>query len=100
MTKITVAKALQSKTNLDREKSKEALEIFLSAVKDGLIRGEKVALVGFGTFLVKNTQPRNGRNPKSGESVEIPGKKVVRFKPGLAFRKAVGERDGDKKNEA
>ena len=89
MTKAEVANLVMTKTGLARAEAYEAVEIFLSSIKDGLKKGEKVSLVGFGTFLVKSKNARNGRNPRTGEQIFIPEKKVVIFKPGKSFRESV-----------
>lgn len=89
MTKAEVANRVAAKTGLSRKETVEAIEIFLASVKSALKRNEKVSLVGFGTFYVKEKNPRNGRNPRTGERIRIPGKKVATFKPGKAFREMV-----------
>ncbi len=91
MTKAEVASLLMERTGLGRNESYQAVEIFLDAIKDALQEGEKVSLVGFGTFLVKEKNARNGRNPRTGEQIFIEEKKVVVFKPGKSFRDAVND---------
>lgn len=88
MTKAEVAYLLMERTGLSRAEAQNALEIFLGSVRETLKRGEKVSLVGFGTFLVKSKDPRNGRNPRTGEPIRIEGKNTVAFKPGKSFREA------------
>lgn len=80
------------KTGLPRKDAVEAVEIFLDSVKGGLMVGDKVSLVGFGTFTVKEKNSRNGRNPRTGEPIRIPPKRVVTFKPGKAFRESVNKK--------
>ncbi len=94
MTKAEVANLLMEKTGLPRAEAYQAVEVFLDCVKEALTRGEKVSLVGFGTFLVKNKNSRNGRNPRTGEQISIPEKKVVVFKPGKSFRDVVNSQTG------
>ncbi len=60
----------------------KALNGFMEAVTESLNKGEKVTLVGFGTFSVTERKSRTGRNPRTGKPMEIPAKKVVKFKPG------------------
>ena len=86
MTKAEVAEKLAGKVGVSHKQSVEALEVFLQSIKDALRRGEKVSLVGFGTFYVKERNARNGRNPRTGKSIHIPKKSVPTFKPGKAFR--------------
>ena len=64
----------------------------LEAVGDALVRGHRIEIRGFGSFSVNHRPPRMGRNPRSGESVAIPEKRVPHFKPGKALREAVDKR--------
>ena len=89
MTKAEVAARLANKIGLSHKQSIEALEIFLASIKDALKEGDKVSLVGFGTFYVKERGARNGRNPRTGKSIQIPKKYVPTFKAGKAFRETV-----------
>lgn len=93
MTKAEVANLLMEKTGLGRAESYQAVEVFLESVKEALKRGEKVSLVGFGTFVVKGKNARNGRNPRTGEQIHIEEKNVVIFKPGKSFRESVNDLD-------
>lgn len=89
MTKAEIVRLLIEKSGLPRKEAVQAVELFLEAIKTSLHSGEKVSLVGFGTFLVKEKNSRNGRNPRTGEMIQIPDKKVAVFKPGKAFRESV-----------
>lgn len=89
MTKSEVANELMSRTGLARREAVLAVEIFLDCMKRGIRDGQKVSLVGFGTFRLKGKGARNGRNPRTGEQIFIPEKKVVVFKPGKSFRDQV-----------
>jgi nucleoid DNA-binding protein len=89
MTKLEVAITLRDKTGIPHRMAVEAVELFLSTVKDALKTGEKVSLVRFGTFLVKSKRARRGRNPRTGEKIQVPPKHVVVFKPGREFREQV-----------
>lgn len=89
MTKAVVAARTAQRTGMSRKDTMDALEIFLECIKQALKGGEKVSLVGFGTFYVKEKEARNGRNPRTGERISIPPKLVAIFKPGKAFREMV-----------
>lgn len=91
MTKSEIVNRIALKTGMSRKDSIEALEIFLESIKDGLRDGEKISLVGFGTFFVKQKKARNGRNPRTGDKIHIPPKQIATFKPGKAFRELVNE---------
>ena len=67
-----------------------AVKTILDAMSDALARGHRIEIRGFGSFSVSRRPPRMGRNPRSGESVAIPEKRVPHFKPGKALREAIG----------
>ena len=69
-----------------------AVKTILDAVSHALVRGHRIEIRGFGSFSVNRRPPRMGRNPRSGESVAIPEKRVPHFKPGKALREAVDAR--------
>ena len=69
-----------------------AVKAILDAMNDALVRGHRIEIRGFGSFSINRRPPRMGRNPRSGESVAIPDKKVPHFKPGKALREAVDAR--------
>ena len=69
-----------------------AVKTILDAMSDALARGHRIEIRGFGSFSVNRRSPRIGRNPRSGESVMIPEKRVPHFKPGKALREQVDER--------
>ena len=89
MTKAEVVNALMTKTGISRNQAIDAVEIFLDSIKSSLKDGEKVSLVGFGTFRIKEKNARNGRNPRTGEKLQIQAKRVPIFKPGKSFREAI-----------
>lgn len=89
MTKLEVATMLRDKTGISHKQAVDAVELFLESTKESLKEGDKVSLVGFGTFYSKVKPARNGRNPRTGESIPIPEKRVVAFKPGKEFREQV-----------
>ncbi len=68
-----------------------AVKTILDAVSDALVRGHRIEVRGFGSFSVTHRPPRLGRNPRSGEAVHIPPKRVPHFKPGKALREAVAQ---------
>ena len=89
MTKAEIIRKVKERTGLSRQQAKAAVEIFLSSIKDSLREGERVCIVGLGTFYVKKRQTRSGRNPKTGEQITVPDKKVVSFRAGRDFRDMV-----------
>jgi len=82
MNKSELIKALADKTNQTQAEAKAFLEAFTETVGDVLKSGDKITLVGFGTFDVQNVPARTGRNPRTGEAIQIKGKRKPRFKAG------------------
>lgn len=76
-------------TGLTRTESGEAVNAIISVITDSLARGEKVTLVGFGTFQVGTRKARRGRNPQTGEAIQIPARKVPVFKAGKDLKEKV-----------
>ncbi len=82
MNKTQLIDAMAEGSGLSKADAKRALEAFVGATTKSLKSGEKVALVGFGSFSVAERSARTGRNPKTGATIQIPAKKVVKFKAG------------------
>jgi len=87
--KAELIEEVRFQTGLTRTQSREAVSATTSVITDCLARGEKVTLVGFGTFQVGTRKARTGRNPQTGETVQIPAKKAPKFKPGKGLRERV-----------
>jgi integration host factor subunit beta len=79
-------------SQLTQRDAEYAVKAILDAMNDALARGHRIEIRGFGSFSVTHRAPRMGRNPRSGESVAIPEKRVPHFKPGKALRQAVDQR--------
>ena len=82
MNKAELVEAIASEAKLSKTDARKALDAFITASTDSLKKGERVALVGFGSFKVSQRKARTGRNPKTGETIPVPAKRVVKFKPG------------------
>ena len=78
---------------LTQRDAEYAVKLILDAMSDSLARGQRIEIRGFGSFSVTHRLPRIGRNPRSGESVAIPEKRVPHFKPGKALRETVDARN-------
>ena len=89
MNKADLVEEVASETGLTRKTSREAVDAITSVIIDALARGEKVALVGFGTFEVRKRRVRAGVNPATRQAINIPAKKVPKFRPGKGLREAV-----------
>jgi len=89
MDKADLVGELVNQTGLRKKTSREAVDTVTSAITDALARGEKVTLVGFGTFRVASRKARTGRNPQTGGTIQTPAKKVPKFNPGKDLREKV-----------
>ncbi len=89
MNKSDLVDLVAEKTEMSKKDSEKAVKAVLDSVTDGLVRGDKVQLVGFGTFEVRNRKEREGRNPATGEKIKIKALKVPAFKPGKALKEKV-----------
>jgi len=90
MNKAELAEEVSTETGLTKAASGRVVSGITDAITDALARGERLTLVGFGTFQAVARKARRGRNPQTGETIQIPAKKVPRFKPGKGLREAVG----------
>ena len=89
MRKNELAAAIAEKTGLGKEQAKQAVDAFIEIVGDELKKGESVQLIGFGTFEVQEREAREGRNPFTGETIQIAASKAPRFKVGKALKDKV-----------
>ena len=89
MTKREFISVLSNKMNKSKIETSDIIETFLDTIEETLISGEHVQLTGWGTFEVKDTKARLGRNPKTGVEVHIPPRKSIKFRPGQKFAERV-----------
>lgn len=89
MNKTQLIDAIASEAKLPKTVAKKALEAFVTTANKALKKGERVALIKFGTFSVKKRSARSGRNPQTGKPMTIAAKKVVKFRAGAALSKTV-----------
>jgi len=89
MNKAELIDAIASSAKLTKADSRRALDAFVKSTTGALRKGDRVALVGFGSFSISNRRARTGRNPQTGAEIRIPAKKVVRFKAGSDLAKTV-----------
>ncbi len=87
MNKSELIDAMAEKAGLTKVQAKNALNAFMCATGDALKKGEKLSLVGFGTFEAKERAARKGHNPRTKKVINIPAKKVVKFKAGAELAK-------------
>ena len=89
MIKADLVDILYQKIGFSRQEAAEAVDATLTVLKEALQRGEKVQIVGFGAFVVRQKHVRMGRNPKTGEEITIPPRKVLTFRPSKILRDIV-----------
>ncbi|MCQ2495883.1 MAG: HU family DNA-binding protein [Lachnospiraceae bacterium] len=89
MNKTELVAAIAEKAGLSKKDSESALKAVIDVITEELIAGEKVQLVGFGTFEVAKREARTGKNPSTGAAIEIAASKAPKFKAGKALKDAV-----------
>ena len=89
MTKSDLIERLSAKAELPRPRAEELVDFLLNDVTEALKKGEKVNISGFGTFTVSARKARTGRNPKTGEPIEIPASRSAKFKVGKTLKEAL-----------
>ncbi len=89
MNKSDIVEIVAKEGNLSIRTSEGAVNALMSNIISALSRGENVTIAGFGTFSVSKRKARRGRNPKTGEVIDIPSRKMPKFKAGGAFREAL-----------
>jgi DNA-binding protein HU-beta len=89
MNKTDLIDKMADHTGLSKVDAKRAAEAFIAIITDSLAEGEEVVLVGFGTFAVSKRSARKGRNPQTGKEINIPARKVPKFKAGKALKDIV-----------
>jgi len=91
MNKTELVDAIASESKLTKVDAKKALDAFINSASKALKKGDRVALVGFGTFSVVKRAARNGRNPQTGKPLKIAAKKVAKFSVGAELKKLVNK---------
>lgn len=85
MKKAELIESVVNKTGLTKADANRAVDALLDTIKDALVAGDKVPFVGFGTFSISERSAREGRNPRTGETVHIPASKLPKFKAGKSL---------------
>ncbi len=89
MNKAELIDSIASEADITKADAKKALDAFIETTTKALKKGNRVALVGFGSFSVSKRSARKGRNPQTGKEIKIPAKKVVKFKPGAELSEKI-----------
>jgi integration host factor alpha subunit len=91
MTKADLIEGLSNKLGMNKNEAEKAVNIMLDDIINALKAGERVNISGFGTFAVSAREARTGRNPKTGESIEISASRSAKFKPGKQLKDSLNE---------
>lgn len=91
MNKADLVAAIAAKTNISKKGAEESLNAMVEVIKEALVKGEKVQLVGFGSFEVRTRAARKGKNPQTGAEIKIPACKAPSFKAGKALKDTVNK---------
>jgi integration host factor subunit alpha len=100
MTKADIVSEVYEKVGLSKKEATDIVETVLDTIKDTLKGGETVKIAGFGNFVIREKGSRKGRNPKTGENIEITPRKVVTFKPSMIFKDFVDKGKEEETAEA
>lgn len=93
MTKADLVERVYLKTGFSKKESAQIVEMVFDLMKSTLEKGEKIKLAGFGNFVVKNKATRKGRNPQTGDEIEICSRKILTFKPSQVLKTVINDQD-------
>ena len=91
MTKADIVETIYQRVGFSKKESAELVETVFDVIKDSLIEGDKVKFSGFGNFVVREKNARKGRNPQTGEEIQLEARRVLTFKPSLVLKNALNE---------
>ena len=89
MTKADIVETVYEKVGFSRKESAELVDLVFDFMKETLETGSKIKISGFGNFIVREKRSRKGRNPQTGEEIQISARRVLTFKPSQVLRKAI-----------
>lgn len=92
ITKLDIIEKLSDGSRFSKKEAAELVEIVFRILKETLARGEKIKISGFGSFTIRDKKPRMGRNPQTGEAMEISARRVLTFKPSQVLRDDITDR--------
>ncbi len=92
MIKADLVNRLAEEMNISKQEAETGVNLFFKAIKDAIQRGEEIELRGFGSFRFRQRDARSGRNPRTGEPVQVPPKKVLYFKPSKILKNMINKK--------
>lgn len=93
MTKADIIEQIYEKVGFSKKESSEIVELVFDTMKETLEKGEKIKISGFGNFVVRAKRPRVGRNPQTGEEIEISARRVLTFRPSQVLKQSLNKSD-------
>ena len=91
MTKADIVETIYERVGFSKKESAELVETIFEVIKEALVKGEKVKFSGFGNFVVREKNARKGRNPQTGEEIQLAARRVLTFKPSLVMKNALND---------
>ena len=91
MTKADIVETIYERVGFSKKESAELVETIFDVIKEALVKGEKVKFSGFGNFVVREKNARKGRNPQTGEEIQLAARRVLTFKPSRVRKNALNE---------
>jgi integration host factor subunit beta len=91
MIKADLINKIAKKMNISKQEAETGVNLFFETIKEAILRGEEIELRGFGSFRFRQRGARSGRNPRTGEPVEVPPKKVLYYKPSKILKKMINK---------
>ncbi len=91
MTKADIVESIYERVGFSKKESAELVETVFEVIKEALVSGEKVKFSGFGNFIVREKNARKGRNPQTGEEIQLEARRVLTFKPSLVLKNELNE---------
>ncbi|MCI4626478.1 MAG: HU family DNA-binding protein [Candidatus Magnetoovum sp. WYHC-5] len=91
MTKTELIDQMAREANISKVDAQRVVDSFINSITNSVKKGDKVILIGFGTFSLSTRKAREGRNPRTGEIIKIPASNIPKFVPGRAFKDALNE---------
>jgi integration host factor subunit beta len=91
MIKADLINKISKDLNIPKQEAESGVNMFFDAIKDALLSGEEIEVRGFGSFRFRNRPPRAGRNPRTGDPVKVPSKKVLYFKPSKLLKELINK---------
>ena len=92
MTKAEIVELIYERVGFSKKESSELVETVFDSIKEALVAGEKVKFSGFGNFLVREKNARKGRNPQTGEEIQLEARRVLTFKPSLVLKNELNDK--------